>query len=102
MPQLREGNQTHPYDWAVVSCSWKYKYDINSLKIALISIRKNRSIVGADGVVRGKSCVFGEDWGRVLGTGRALRIVWGTKGAVFGRNVVDFRRNLIVFGSVES
>ena len=31
MPQLREGNQTHPYDWAVVSCSRKLKYDINSL-----------------------------------------------------------------------
>ena len=31
MPQLREGNQTRPYDWDVVSCSRKYKYDINSL-----------------------------------------------------------------------
>jgi len=31
MPQLCEGNQTHPYNWAVVSCSQKYKYDINSL-----------------------------------------------------------------------
>ena len=31
MPQLCKGNQAHPYNWAVVSCSWKYKFDINSL-----------------------------------------------------------------------
>ena len=36
MPQLREGNQTHPQDWAVVSCSRKYKYDINSLEQVII------------------------------------------------------------------
>ena len=31
MPQLCVGNQAHPYDWDVASCSRKYKYEINSL-----------------------------------------------------------------------
>ena len=31
MPQLCVGNQAHPHDWDVASCSRKYKYDINSL-----------------------------------------------------------------------
>ena len=31
MPQLCVGNQAHPHDWDVASCSRKYKYDTNSL-----------------------------------------------------------------------
>ena len=33
IPQLCVlGNQAHPHNWDVASCSWKYNYDINSLK----------------------------------------------------------------------
>ena len=36
MPQLCVGNQAHPHDWDVASCSRKYKYDINSLLFTTI------------------------------------------------------------------
>ena len=29
MPQLCVGNQAHPHDWDVASCSQKYEYDFN-------------------------------------------------------------------------
>ena len=68
---------------------------------SFINFRRNRIVFGADGVVRGKGCVFVEDWG-LVGTGRTVRIVWGTNCAIIGRNLVDFWRNLIIFGSVDS
>ena len=33
MPQLCVGNQAHPHDWDVASCSRKYKYDMFSIMI---------------------------------------------------------------------
>ena len=36
MPQLYVGNQAHPHDWDVASCSRKYKYDFNNKNLIIV------------------------------------------------------------------
>ena len=50
------GNQAHPHDWDVTSCSRKYKYDIDSL--SLVPIRVIRSIVPGATLVASKKLKF--------------------------------------------
>ena len=41
MPQLGVGNQAHPQDWDMASCSRKYRYYINSL-VTIVVVIANR------------------------------------------------------------
>ena len=53
---------------------------------------------GADGAVRGETGVVVEDWGPV----GVVTSDGGTSCAIIGQILVNFCRNLIVFGAVDS